>query len=210
MLLNALRGVNLLADNACAKLASFPLTPDSKHVKASFSTELMIRSYKGTTPRIASTAFVAENATVIGDVHIGEHSSIWFNCVLRGDCYFIRVGDCTNIQDATVIHVTSGEHATIIGNRVTVGHAVVLHGCTIKDHTLIGIGSIILDEAVVGEDSLIAAGSLVTPGTIIPPRSLVMGAPARVRRELSDQEVARLDENWQHYVEYKTEYMKSL
>ena len=167
----------------------------------------MIRAYKGVEPRIASTAFIAENASLIGDVHIGEHSSIWYNCVLRGDCYYIRIGDYTNIQDGTIVHVTSGQYATIIGNKVTVGHSVVLHGCTVKDRSLIGIGSIILDQVVVGEESFIAAGSLVTPGTVIPPRSLVMGAPAKVRRQVTDQEVARIDEHWQHYVEYKSEYL---
>jgi carbonic anhydrase/acetyltransferase-like protein (isoleucine patch superfamily) len=167
----------------------------------------MLESYKGVEPRVAATSYIAENAHVIGDVHIGEHSSVWYNCVLRGDCYYIRIGDYTNIQDGTIIHVTTGEHATIIGNRVTVGHAVVLHGCTVKDRSLIGIGSIVLDGAVIGEDCLVAAGSLVTPGTIIPPRSLVMGSPARVRRELTEAEVARMDENWKHYVEYKDVYL---
>ena len=166
-----------------------------------------VRPYNGVEPRIAATAYIADNARVIGDVWIGEHSSIWFNCVLRGDCYYIRIGDETNIQDGTIIHVTSGEHAAIIGNRVTVGHAVVLHGCTVKDRSLIGIGSIVLDQAVIGEDSLVAAGSLVTPGTVIPPRSLVMGSPAKVRRELTDAEVQRIDENWKHYVEYKDTYL---
>jgi carbonic anhydrase/acetyltransferase-like protein (isoleucine patch superfamily) len=170
----------------------------------------MIQGYAGVEPRIAATAFIAEGAHVIGDVHIGEHSSVWFNCVIRGDCYFIRVGDYSNIQDGTIIHVTTGEHATIIGNRVTVGHAVVLHGCTVKDRALIGIGSIVLDGAVIGEESLVAAGSLVTPGTVIPPRSLVMGAPAKVRRELSADEIARTDENWKHYVEYKDKYLDDL
>jgi carbonic anhydrase/acetyltransferase-like protein (isoleucine patch superfamily) len=166
----------------------------------------MLESYRGLEPRVAATAWIAENAHVIGDVQIGEHSSVWYNCVLRGDCYYIRIGDYTNIQDGTIIHVTTGEHATIVGNRVTVGHAVVLHGCSIKDHSLIGIGSIVLDGAVIGEDCLVAAGSLVTPGTVIPRRSLVMGSPAKVRRELTDAEVARMDENWQHYVEYKDAY----
>lgn len=170
----------------------------------------MIRMYKGIRPQIAATAFVEDSAQVIGDVHIGEHASVWFNCVLRGDVYHIRVGDYTNIQDNTVIHVTSGEFATIIGNHVTVGHGVILHGCTVNDRSLIGIGSIILDEAVIGEESLIAAGSLVTPGTIIPPRSLVMGSPAKVRRPMTDEEVARIQENWQHYVELKDTYLAEM
>ena len=166
----------------------------------------MIRTYSGVTPVIASTAFIAENATVIGDVHIGEHSSIWYNCVLRGDCYYIRIGEYSNIQDGTIIHVTNGTSATIIGNKVTVGHGVVLHGCTVKDRALVGIGSIVLDDVVIGEESFIAAGSLITPGTVIPPRSLVMGSPAKVRRQVTDQEVSRIDEHWQHYVEYTNRY----
>ena len=167
----------------------------------------MIVSYKGIAPKLAASAFIAEGAHIIGDVHIGEHSSVWFNCVLRGDCYHIRIGECTNIQDGTVIHVTQGRFATIIGNRVTVGHSAVLHGCTISDRCLIGIGAIILDNVTIGEESFIAAGSLVTPGTVIPPRSMVMGAPAKVRRQVTDEEVARIDQHWQHYIEYKNSYI---
>lgn len=167
----------------------------------------MIKSYKGVRPEIAETAFIEASANIIGDVHIGEHSSVWFNCVLRGDVFHIRIGDYTNIQDGTIIHVTSGEFPTLIGNRVTVGHGVILHGCQVQDRSLIGIGSIILDEAVIGEESLIAAGSLVTPGTIIPPRSMVMGMPAKVRRELTEDEVSRINENWQHYVQLKDIYL---
>jgi carbonic anhydrase/acetyltransferase-like protein (isoleucine patch superfamily) len=166
----------------------------------------MLKSYKGIKPRIAETAFIEDSAAIIGDVEIGEHSSVWFNCVLRGDVFHIRIGHHTNIQDGTIIHVTSGEFPTLIGNHVTVGHGVILHGCQVQDGSLIGIGSIILDEAVIGEESLIAAGSLVTPGTIIPPRSLVMGSPAKVRRELTQEEVSRINENWQHYVELKDVY----
>ncbi|HXU39507.1 MAG TPA: gamma carbonic anhydrase family protein [Blastocatellia bacterium] len=167
----------------------------------------MITAYKGISPQIAESAFIAPGAQIIGDVHIGEHSSVWFNCVLRGDCYYIRVGENTNIQDATIIHVTNGRFATIIGDRVTVGHSVVLHGCTVKDRSLIGIGAIVLDDVTIGEESFIAAGSLVTPGTVIPPRSMVMGSPAKVRREVTDEEVARIDQHWQHYVSYKNEYI---
>jgi len=167
----------------------------------------MLKAYKGVVPKVAATAFIAENATIIGDVHIGEHSSVWYNCVLRGDCYYIRIGEYTNIQDGTIIHVTNGQFPTILGNKVTVGHGVVLHGCTVEDRALIGIGSIVLDQAVIGEESFIAAGSLVTPGTIIPPRSLVMGSPAKVRRQVTDEEVARIDMHWEHYVEYKNQYL---
>jgi carbonic anhydrase/acetyltransferase-like protein (isoleucine patch superfamily) len=167
----------------------------------------MITAYKGISPKVAETAFIAEGARVIGDVRIGEHSSVWFNCILRGDCFYIRIGDSTNIQDGTIVHVTQGRFPTIIGNCVTVGHSVVLHGCTVQDRCLIGIGAIVLDDVTIGEESFIAAGSLITPGTAIPPRSLVMGAPAKVRREVTDEEVLRIDEHWQHYVEYKNQYL---
>ena len=168
----------------------------------------MITSYRGVSPQIADTAFVAPGAQIIGDVHIGAHSSVWFNCVLRGDCYFIRIGENSNIQDNTVIHVTQGRFGTAIGSFVTVGHSAVLHGCTVKDRCLIGIGAIVLDDVTIGEESFIAAGSLVTPGTVIPPRSMVMGAPAKVRRAVTDEEVARIGEHWQHYVEYKNHYLE--
>jgi len=168
----------------------------------------MIRIYKGMTPKIAATAFIEASAQIIGDVEIDEHSSVWFNCVVRGDVNQIRIGHSTNIQDGTVIHVTNGQYPTIIGNCITVGHGVVLHGCTVKDRSLVGIGSIVLDDVVIGEMSFIAAGSLVTPGTIIPPRSLVMGSPARVRREVTEEEIARIDMHWKHYIEYKNNYLE--
>ncbi len=167
----------------------------------------MIRIYKGIKPKIAATAFIEASAQVIGDVEIGEQSSVWFNCVIRGDVYHVRIGHSTNIQDGTIIHVTNGRFPTIIGNYVTVGHGVMLHGCTIKDRSLVGIGSIVLDDVVIGEESFIAAGSLVTPGTVIPPRSMVMGSPARVRREVTEDEIARIDIHWRHYIEYKNNYL---
>jgi len=167
----------------------------------------MFTAYKGISPQVAENAFIAPGAHLIGDVHIGAHSSVWFNCVLRGDCYHIRIGESSNIQDNTVIHVTQGRFPTIIGNYVTVGHSAVLHGCTVKDRCLVGIGAIVLDDVTIGEDSFIAAGSLITPGTVIPPRSMVMGAPAKIRRPVTDQEIARITEHWQHYIEYKNEYL---
>ncbi|HET9529681.1 MAG TPA: gamma carbonic anhydrase family protein [Blastocatellia bacterium] len=167
----------------------------------------MIRSYKGIKPKIAATAFIEASAQIIGDVEIGEHSSVWFNCVIRGDVHKIRIGHSTNVQDGTIIHVTSGRFPTSIGNYVTVGHGVVLHGCTVKDRSLVGIGSIILDDVTIGEESLIAAGSLLTPGMVVPPRSLVMGSPAKVRREVTEEEIARIDMHWRHYIEYKASYL---
>jgi carbonic anhydrase/acetyltransferase-like protein (isoleucine patch superfamily) len=170
----------------------------------------MIRSYKGILPQIASTAFIEASAQVIGSVEIGEHSSVWFNCVIRGDVHYIRIGHSTNIQDGTVIHVTNGRFPTEIGNHVTIGHGVMIHGCTIKDRSLIGIGAIILDNATIGEKSFIAAGSLVTPGTVIPPRSMVMGSPAKVRREVTEAEIALIERHWQNYIEYKNNYIAEL
>lgn len=166
----------------------------------------MIRPFRGTFPQIHETAYIDESAVVIGDVHIGEESSVWCNVTIRGDCYYIRIGKRTSVQDNTVIHVTTDTHATILEDEVTIGHSVTLHGCYIERGCLIGIGSIILDDVRVGHHSLVAAGSLITPGTKIPPRSLVMGSPAKVKRELTDEEVANLDHFWQSYVEFTKQY----
>jgi carbonic anhydrase/acetyltransferase-like protein (isoleucine patch superfamily) len=166
----------------------------------------MIRPFKGVSPRIHPTAFVEDSAQVIGDVTLGEHSSIWFGAVVRGDVFHIRIGDRTNVQDGTVIHVSNGTHATVLEDEVTIGHNVTLHGCYVERGCLIGIGSIVMDGARVGSKSLVAAGALVSPGTVIPPRSLVMGVPARVKRPLTDEEVADLDVFWKNYVGYTRVY----
>lgn len=168
----------------------------------------MIRPFRGVHPQIHPTAFIEESAQVIGDVYIGAESSVWFNAVVRGDCYYIRIGERTNVQDGTVIHVTNGMHATILEDEVTIGHNVTLHGCYIERGSLIGIGSIVMDGVRVGAKSLVAAGSLVTPGTQIPPRSLVMGAPARVKRPLTEDEAASLDIFWNNYIEYTRRYLE--
>ncbi len=168
----------------------------------------MIRPFRGVHPQIHPTAYVEPSAQVIGDVHLGEEASIWCNSTVRGDIHYIRIGDRSNIQDNSVIHVQNGTHPTILEEEVTVGHSVTLHGCYVERGCLIGIGSIVLDDVRVGEMSLVAAGSLVSPGTIIPPRSLVMGLPARVKRPLTDEEVARLEVFWKNYVEYTREYRK--
>ena len=166
----------------------------------------MIRPFRDKHPQVAATAFIEESAQVIGDVHIGEHSSVWFNAVVRGDVFHIRIGDRTNVQDGTVIHVSNGTHATILEDEVTVGHNVTLHGCHIEKGSLIGIGSIVMDGVRVGAQSLVAAGSLCSPDTQIPPRSLVMGSPARVKRPLTDEEVSGLNLFWQNYIEYTRIY----
>jgi len=160
----------------------------------------MIKTYENLTPKIHETAFVAETAVIIGDVEIGEQASIWYGSVLRGDVNYIRIGNRTNIQDASIIHVSSKTHPTILEDEITVGHRVTLHGCYVETGCLIGIGAIILDGVRVGANSLVAAGSLLTPNTIIPPRSLVMGTPAKVKRELDDEEIKNLEKSWRNYV----------
>lgn len=162
----------------------------------------MIRPFGGVQPQIPESAYVDVSAQVIGDVHLGEQASVWCNAVLRGDMYYIRIGDRSNIQDNCVVHTRTGSNPTILEEEVTVGHSVTLHGCYIERGALIGIGSIVLDDARVGTQSLIAAGSLISPGTIIPPRSLVMGVPGRVKRELTEEEVLGLNAFWQNYVDY--------
>ena len=166
----------------------------------------MIRPFRGVHPQIHPTAYVDPSAQVIGDVHLGEEASIWCNCTVRGDMYYIRIGDRSNVQDNSVIHTRTGAHPTILEEEVTVGHSVTLHGCYVERGSLIGIGSILLDDVRIGTMSLVAAGSLVSPGTIIPPRSLVMGFPAKVKRPLTDEEVAGLEVFWKNYVEYSREY----
>jgi len=166
----------------------------------------MIRPFRGVEPQIHPTVFIADGAHVIGDVHIGEQSSIWFNTVVRGDMYYIRIGARTNVQDNCVIHTRTGAHPAILEDEVTVGHSVTLHGCYVERGSLIGIGSILLDDVRVGAQSLVAAGSLISPGTIIPPRSLVMGMPAKVKRPLTEEEVAGLDAYWQNYVAFTKLY----
>lgn len=167
----------------------------------------MIRSYRGKQPVIAPNVYIDPSAQVIGDVVIGEHSSIWFNCVVRGDVYYIRIGHHTNIQDGTVVHVTRDTNATIIGNHVSIGHNATVHGCTIEDRCLIGMGSVILDTAVIGTESIVAAGAVVPLGMRVPPRSLVAGVPATIKKELTEQDVAFIDRFWQNYIEYKEIYL---
>jgi len=167
----------------------------------------MLKPFNGISPRIHPTVFIADDALVIGDVEIGEDSSVWFGSVVRGDVNHIRIGARTNIQDQTIIHVSSRTHPTVLEDEITVGHRVVLHGCHVESGCLIGIGAILLDGVRVGARSLVAAGTLLTPGTQIPPRSLVLGSPGRVRRELTDDELATLDRSWRNYVELKGHYL---
>ena len=167
----------------------------------------MIRPFKNIHPKVHESAFVADDAIVIGDVEIGEDASVWFGSVIRGDVNYIRIGARTNIQDMTMIHVSSKTHSTILEEEITVGHNVTLHGCYVERGCLIGIGAILLDGVRVGRNSLVAAGSLLTPGTQIPPNSMVMGSPAKVKRELTVDELAYLDKSWRKYVELKKHYI---
>jgi carbonic anhydrase/acetyltransferase-like protein (isoleucine patch superfamily) len=167
----------------------------------------MLRPFRSTTPKVHPTAYIDESAQVIGDVEIGEDSSVWMNVVIRGDVNAIRIGDRTNIQDGTIIHVMRNTHATRIGNEVTVGHAAVLHGCTIHDRVLIGMGALLLNGVEIGEDSIVAAGSLVPEGKKFPPRSLLMGRPASVKRTLSDDDVRSIRDYAERYVGYRKDYM---
>src|SRR3954468_14978293 len=167
----------------------------------------MLRPFRSVSPTVDPSAYIDESAQVIGDVEIGAESSVWMNVVIRGDVNIIRIGRRTNIQDSTVIHVMRNTHATRIGNEVTVGHAAVLHGCTIHDRVLIGMGAMLLNGAEIGEDSIVAAGSLVPEGKKFPARSLLMGRPAAIRRELSDVDVASIRDYAQRYIGYRKDYM---
>jgi len=174
----------------------------------------MTIQYKKWSPTLKKNAWIAPGATVIGRTEIGEDSAIWFGCVIRGDVHYITIGDRSNIQDLSMIHVThhkredmSDGNPTIIGNDVTVGHRVMLHGCTIEDACLIGMSATILDGAVIGKESIVGAGSLVTKNKIFPPRSLIMGSPAKVVRELTDAEVKELYASAKRYVDFKNNYL---
>lgn len=160
----------------------------------------MIESFQDKRPKIHESAYIADNVTIIGDVEIGAESSVWFGSILRGDVNFIRIGERTNVQDGTIIHVSRETHSTVLEDEITVGHRATLHGCYVETGCLIGIGAIILDGARVGRNSLVAAGSLLTPNTQIPPRSLVMGSPAKVKRGLTEAEVEDLGKLWRNYV----------
>jgi carbonic anhydrase/acetyltransferase-like protein (isoleucine patch superfamily) len=169
----------------------------------------MIRPFLGRLPRVAVTAFVDDSAQVIGDVTIGDDSSIWMTAVLRGDVNWITVGRRSNVQDGSVLHGMTGTHPTSLGDEVTVGHAAVLHGCVVEDRCLIGMGAIVLNGVTVGAESIVAAGTLVSEGTTIPSRSLVIGRPGRVHRSLTDEDVASIQRYADNYVRYKNEYLAS-
>ncbi len=166
----------------------------------------MIKPFAGRAPQLGADAWVAETAMVIGDVVLGPRASIWYGAVLRGDVEKISIGADSNIQDNSVIHVDSSGFSTVVGERVTVGHLAVLHGCTIRDGALIGIGAVVLNGAEIGEGALVGAGAVVTPGTKIPPGMLAVGAPAKVKRPLTDEEKQTLLESAPHYVQLAREH----
>jgi carbonic anhydrase/acetyltransferase-like protein (isoleucine patch superfamily) len=167
----------------------------------------MLRPYRGRLPTVDPSAYVDESAQVIGDVTLGAESSVWMNVVIRGDVNYIRIGARSNIQDNTVVHVMHDTHPTRIGDDVTIGHSATVHGCTVHDRVLIGMGVILLNGVVVGEDSIVAAGTLVPEGTVIPPKSMVMGLPGKVRRPLTADEVASILDYSRNYVRYRLDYM---
>lgn len=169
----------------------------------------MIRTFKDKTPVVADGSYVDQSAQVIGDVEIGAESSVWMNVVIRGDVNRIRIGKRTNIQDLTMIHVMRETHPTIIGDEVTVGHSAVVHGTTIEDRVLVGMAAILLNGVHIESDCVIAAGTLLTEGTRIPARSLVMGRPGKVKRQLTAEEVAEIRCYADNYVNYRLDYVAS-
>lgn len=168
----------------------------------------MIQSYRDKNPQIHESAFIAENATVVGDVVIGPDASVWFGSVVRADVHFIRIGARTNVQDLTVMHVNQGKNGTILEEDVTVGHRAILHGCHVKRGSLIGMGAVLLDDVVVEEGSLVAAGSVVSPGTVVPAGKLARGVPARMVRDLTEEEILGIRRSVESYCGLKDEYLR--
>ncbi|PYX67087.1 MAG: gamma carbonic anhydrase family protein [Acidobacteria bacterium] len=168
----------------------------------------MIRSYNGITPQFAETCYVDDSAQLIGDVVLGEHASVWMNAVLRGDVHSIRVGHYSNIQDCCVLHGMKGQYGVSVGDYVTVGHSVTLHGCEVEGRCLIGMGSIILNGARIGAGSIIAAGTLITEKTIVEPKSLWMGSPGKFTRKLNEQDEEMILRYVENYVGYKKAYLR--
>ncbi len=166
----------------------------------------MIYAYRGVVPKVHPSVFIAASADVIGDVELGEESSVWFNTVVRGDVNYIRVGRGSNLQDGTVIHVNRKGTPTILEEYVTVGHAARLHGCHIKSHCLIGIGAVVLDGAVLEEECLVAAGAVVSPGTKVPRGSVLMGTPARVKRQVTEADLDLIRRSARNYIALAAEY----
>ncbi len=167
-----------------------------------------ILGYKDKLPEIGKQVFLADGSIIVGDVSLGDDVSVWFNTVIRGDVHYIRIGARTNVQDLSMLHVTHDTHPLVIGEGVTIGHNVVLHGCTIEDYCLIGMGAIVMDGAVIGHHSIVGAGAVVTGGKVFPPYSMIIGSPATLKRELNDKEKEGLEASAQRYVNYKNNYLK--
>ena len=172
--------------------------------------EQQIFPYNNSLPKLDETVFLASGVKIIGDVETGEHSSVWYNSVIRGDVHYIKIGAYTNIQDCSMLHVTNGEFPLNIGNKVTIGHSVKLHGCTLNDLCLIGIGAVLLDGSIVDEYSMVASGAVVTPGFIVPSRKLVAGVPAKIVRDLTKREIAEFEITAQKYIDYTKTTIESL
>jgi carbonic anhydrase/acetyltransferase-like protein (isoleucine patch superfamily) len=167
----------------------------------------MIRSYQGKTPQIANGCYIDTSAQVLGDVVIGERSSVWMNAVVRGDVNSIRIGSCSNVQDCTVLHGQRNVYPVIVGDWVTIGHNATVHGCIVEDMVLIGMGVTVLNGARIGEGSIIAAGAVVPEQTVVPPRTLWAGVPAKMRRELSDKDRELIREYAKNYLDYVEIYL---
>lgn len=170
----------------------------------------MIRSYQGKTPEVPETCYVDQSAQLIGDVIVGEHASIWMNAVLRGDVHEIRVGHYSNIQDGSILHGMKEQYGVYVGDYVTVGHNVILHGCKIEDRCLIGMGSIVLNGAVVGSGSIIGAGTLIPEKAVVEPNSLWLGSPGKFRRHLNKDDEAMILRYVENYIAYKKSYLMEL
>jgi carbonic anhydrase/acetyltransferase-like protein (isoleucine patch superfamily) len=169
----------------------------------------MIRSWKGIWPTVDPSAWIADTAVVIGDVTVGAESSVWYGSVVRGDVHRIRIGARTNVQDLSVLHVTRDRFSLTLGDDVTVGHRVILHGARLGNRILVGMGAIVMDGADLGDDVIVGAGSLVTEGTVIPPGHLAFGSPCRIRRELNAEEREWIRESSRHYALYRLEHRRS-
>jgi len=168
----------------------------------------MLRAYMGKSPVVPDSAYVDTSAQIIGDVTLGENSSIWMNAVLRGDVHFIRIGANSNVQDCSVLHGMLGKYPVVVGEWVTIGHSVTLHGCTVEDRCLIGMGSVILNNGRIGEGSIIAAGTVIPENTVVPPRTLWMGVPGKQRKELTDADQETILRYAKNYLTYKAQYQQ--
>ena len=172
--------------------------------------EIKLFPYGNSFPKLHKSVFLASGVKIIGDVEIGENSSVWYNSVVRGDANFIKIGSITNVQDGSVLHVTHDNFPLVIGNRITIGHSVTLHGCTLKDSCLIGMRAVVLDGAVIEENAMVAAGSVVKEGFIVPKGKLVAGVPAKIVRDLTEEEMKELDDAAERYAEYTRITLESL